>query len=74
LLNEVKTVIPEAIQDPDRHFSLTFPADMRITNLLRHIHHIQDDLNLQSYTLHLDSLEHTLLKITNDEEAQIQDS
>jgi ABC-2 type transport system ATP-binding protein len=73
LLAEIQTIIPESIRHPDRNFCITFPSDLRITNLLIHIEEIKDSINLKRYSLHLDSLEHTLLKIIHDQEAQIQD-
>jgi ABC-type multidrug transport system ATPase subunit len=74
LLNEIQTIMPEAVHHHERKSVVVFPADFRITRLLKYIEEIKNEINLKSYSLHLDSLEHTLLKIINDEEAQIQES
>jgi ABC-type multidrug transport system ATPase subunit len=72
LLKEIQTIIPEASHHQEKKYAIIFPADFRVTTLLKYIEEIKDKINLKSYSLHLDSLEHTLLKVIQDEEVQIQ--
>jgi ABC-type multidrug transport system ATPase subunit len=74
LLNEVQGILPEASCHQDKKSAIIFPADFRVMRLLKHLEKIKDDINLKTYSLHLDSLEHSLLKIIDDEEARLQES
>jgi ABC-type multidrug transport system ATPase subunit len=63
ILSRVKQVVPEARVDADHERTLMLPADLRVGAALEALGDVE-------YTLHLDSMEITIRKMIEDDEAQ----
>jgi len=72
IMNDFRSIIPEISPDPNNNQCIVIPSDFRIADILELIAAKKTEYNLEEYTLHLENLEHTLLKIAvDDEEVEI---
>ena len=68
LLDFVQQRIPEAKKLEEKDKSIIFPADLRVADLLEDIENMKETLGIQKYTIHIQNLEESLVKLIENEE------
>lgn len=68
LLGFIQNRIPEAKKLVDKEKSFIFPADLRVADLLEEIEKEKENIGLVKYTIHIQNLEESLVKLIENEE------
>jgi len=67
ILGFIRGIIPEAIEEEDRD-GYQFPADMRVVSLLEELETHKKELDIDNYSIHLESLEENLIRFVQEAE------
>lgn len=68
LLKFVQNIIPEATLFEGNSQSILFPADLRAADLLNELEKEKESLGIAKYTIHIQSLEESLVKLIENDE------